>query len=203
MKKAEQVGKIDPKPAIQTAGIDSPIHQRIVTLDHHETFASQTVHRRVYLQILCLSKSIHHQCQATCQQASAENRGAKREVRAGPTARRGSVEQVSHSPLYHQHREGEQCANSKPPSKGSQRCPRSRAPRGLGAMLVGHCSRGSAGCQGDCLLIHSTSRQTWTHLTGETRREWILLSIHDGERRRRFHCRYPPSRVQALQPPSL
>jgi len=60
MKKAEQVGKVDPKPAIQTAGIDSPIHQRIVTLDHHETFASQTVHQGGDLQILYLSKSIHH-----------------------------------------------------------------------------------------------------------------------------------------------
>jgi len=60
MKKAEQVGKVDPKPAIQTAGIDSPVHQSIVTLDHHETFASQTVHQGGDLQILCLSKSIHH-----------------------------------------------------------------------------------------------------------------------------------------------
>ena len=155
MEEAEQVGKVDPKPTIQTAGIESPIHQRIVTLDHHETFASQTVHRHVYLQILCLSKSIHHQCQATCQQSSAENRGAKREVCAGPTAWRGSVEQVSHTPLYHQHGESEQCTNSKPPSKGSQRFPRNRAPRGLEATLAGHCSRGSAGCQEDCLLIPS------------------------------------------------
>jgi hypothetical protein len=202
MKEAEQVSKVDPKPAIQTAGIQSPIHQRIVTLDHHETFASQTIHRRVYLQILCLSKSIHHQCQATCQQSSAENRGAKREVRAGSTAGRGSVEQVSHAPLYHQHGESEQCANGKPPSKGSQRCTRNNTPRDLEIALVGHCSRGSAGCQEDYLLIHSTSRQTSTRLTGGMRREWTPLSILDGERRRRFHCRCPPSRVQALQPPS-
>src|SRR5207237_4973213 len=109
VEETEQVGKIDPKPAIQTAGIESPIHQRIVTLDHHEAFASQTVHRCVYLRILCLSKTIHHQCQATCQQASTNNRSAKREVRAGPAAGRGPVEQVSHTPLYHQHREIEQC----------------------------------------------------------------------------------------------
>jgi len=133
MKKAEQVGKVDPKPAVQTAGIESPIHQRIVTLDHHEALTSQTMHRRARLQFLCLSESIHHQSQATCQQSSSENRGAKREVRAGPTAGRGSVEQVSHPPLYHQHREGEQRANSKPPSKGSHWCPRNRAPRGMEA----------------------------------------------------------------------
>ena len=128
MKKAKQVGKIDPEPAIQTAGIESPIHQRIVTLDHHEALTSQTVHQRTYLQTLCLSEAIHHQCQATCQQSSADNRGTKREVRAGPTAERGSVEQVTHAPLYHQHGEGEQCADSKPPSKGSHWCPRNRAP---------------------------------------------------------------------------
>jgi len=40
MEEAEQVGKVDPKPTIQTAGIETPIHQRIVTLDHHETFTS-------------------------------------------------------------------------------------------------------------------------------------------------------------------
>jgi hypothetical protein len=44
MKKAEQVCKVNPKTAIQTAGIESPIHQRIVTLDHHEALTFQTVH---------------------------------------------------------------------------------------------------------------------------------------------------------------
>ena len=71
------------------------------------------------------------------------------------------------------------------------------------AALVGHCSRGSVGCQEDCLLIHSASRLTSTDLTGRTRREWTPLSILDEEKRRRFHCRCPPSRVQVLQPPSL
>jgi hypothetical protein len=119
MKEAKEVDKVNPKPAIQTAGIKSPIYQRIVTLDHHEAFTSQTVHRRVYLQILylCLSKTIHHQCQAAGQQSSAENCGAKREVRAGPASRSSSVKQLSHTSLYHQHREGEQCADCKPPSK--------------------------------------------------------------------------------------
>jgi len=107
MKKAEQVGKVDPKTAIQTAGIESPIHQRIVTLDHHEALTSQAVHQCARLQTLRLAESIHHQCQTSCQQSSAENRGGKREVRAGPTAGRGSVEQVSYAPLYHQHGEGQ------------------------------------------------------------------------------------------------
>jgi hypothetical protein len=79
MEEAEQIGKVNPKPAIQTTSIESPIHQRIVTLNHHEAITSQTMHGRVYLQILCLrlSEPIHHQCQATCQQSSAENCGAK------------------------------------------------------------------------------------------------------------------------------
>src|SRR3970282_444048 len=106
MEKAEQDGKINPEPAIQTAGIESPIYQRIVTLDHHESLTSQTVHRRACLQTPCLPESIHHQSQATCQQPSADNRGTKREVRAGSTAGRGSVEQLSHTPLYHQHGKG-------------------------------------------------------------------------------------------------
>jgi hypothetical protein len=61
MKETEQVSKVDPEPAIQTAGVEAPIYQRIVTLDHHEALASQTVHQRAYLRALDLSKSIHHQ----------------------------------------------------------------------------------------------------------------------------------------------
>jgi hypothetical protein len=60
VEETEQIGKVYPKPAIQTAGIESPIHQRIVTLDHHAAFTPQTVHRRAYLQPLYLSESIHH-----------------------------------------------------------------------------------------------------------------------------------------------
>ena len=202
MKETEQVGKVNPEPAIQTAGIESPIHQRIVTLDHHEALTFQTVHRRARLQSRCLPESIHHQCQATCQQPSAENRSAKREVWASPTAGRSSVEQVSHAPLYHQHGEGEQCADSKPPSKGSHWCPRNKAPRGLKAAPIGHCSRGSTGCQEDCPLFTPHIDRRRTRLTGEVRRERTPLSILDGERWRRFHCRCPPSQVQALQPPS-
>jgi hypothetical protein len=49
MKEAEQVSKVDPEPAIQTAGIKSPIHQRIVTFDHHEALTFQAVHRLAHL----------------------------------------------------------------------------------------------------------------------------------------------------------
>jgi len=119
MKEAEQIGKVDPESAIQTAGIQSPVYERIVTLDHHKTLTSQTVHLCAYLQALCLPESIHHQCQTTCQQSSAENRGAERQIRTGPTLERGAVEQVSDAPLYHEYGEGEQGAHSKPPSKGS------------------------------------------------------------------------------------
>jgi hypothetical protein len=65
MKKAKKIGKVDPEPAIHTAGIETSIHQRIVTLDHHETFTSQTMHQRACLQTMSLSESIHHQCQTT------------------------------------------------------------------------------------------------------------------------------------------
>jgi hypothetical protein len=44
MEEAEQIGKVDPEPAIQTTGIQSPVHQCIVTLDHHKALTFQTVH---------------------------------------------------------------------------------------------------------------------------------------------------------------
>jgi hypothetical protein len=51
VEKTKQVGKVNPKPAIQTAGIESSIHQRIVAFDHHESLTSQTMHQRIYFQI--------------------------------------------------------------------------------------------------------------------------------------------------------
>jgi hypothetical protein len=44
MKEPQEVRQVDPKSAIQAAGVQSPIHERIVTLHHHESFASQAVH---------------------------------------------------------------------------------------------------------------------------------------------------------------
>jgi hypothetical protein len=153
MKETEQIGKINPESAIQTAGIESPVHQCIVTFDHHEALTSQTVHRRACLQTLCLAESIHHQCQATGQQSSAKNRGAKRKIRAGSAAWRGSVEQVTYATLHHQHRESEQCTDSKPPSKGSHSGSPTQSAIGPETAPIGHCSRGSTGCQEDCPLF--------------------------------------------------
>jgi hypothetical protein len=48
VEKTMTVGEIDPEPAIQTAGVEAPIHQRVVPLDHHEPFALQTIHESVY-----------------------------------------------------------------------------------------------------------------------------------------------------------
>ena len=44
MEKSKKIGEIDPEPAIQTARIQAPIHERVVPLDHHEPFALQTIH---------------------------------------------------------------------------------------------------------------------------------------------------------------
>jgi hypothetical protein len=44
MKKAKQVGQIDPEPAIKATGIDSPVDEGIVPFDHHEPFALETLH---------------------------------------------------------------------------------------------------------------------------------------------------------------
>jgi len=66
MKEAEQIRKVDPEPAIQTASIESPVHQRIVTFNHHKAFTSQTVHGSADPQTFSLPQSIHHQCQAAC-----------------------------------------------------------------------------------------------------------------------------------------
>jgi hypothetical protein len=81
VKKPEQIRKVYPKAAIQAASIESSVHQRIVTFDHHESLTSQTIHQYIYLQ-----KSFHHQRHATCQQSSADNGGRKREIRASSTA---------------------------------------------------------------------------------------------------------------------
>jgi hypothetical protein len=45
VEKSKKVGEIDPKSAIQTTGVQAPIHERIVPLDHHEAFALKTIHR--------------------------------------------------------------------------------------------------------------------------------------------------------------
>jgi hypothetical protein len=44
VKEAKQISKVDPKSTIQAPGIESSIHQRIVTLDHHKAFALKAIH---------------------------------------------------------------------------------------------------------------------------------------------------------------
>lgn len=44
VEKSKKIGEIDPEPAIQTAGVKAPIHERVMPLDHHEPFALQTIH---------------------------------------------------------------------------------------------------------------------------------------------------------------
>ena len=66
-----------------------------------------------------------------------------------------STERVSSAPIANHH------------LKDLTKCPQNRAPRGLETAPIAHCSRGSTGCQEDCLLIHSTSRQTSYEPHGE------------------------------------
>jgi hypothetical protein len=44
VEKSKKIGEINPEPAIQTAGVKAPIHERVMPLDHHEPFALQTIH---------------------------------------------------------------------------------------------------------------------------------------------------------------
>jgi hypothetical protein len=48
MKKPKQVGQVDPKPAVKTTGIDSPVDERIVPFHHHEPFALETLHTGLF-----------------------------------------------------------------------------------------------------------------------------------------------------------
>jgi hypothetical protein len=45
MEESKEIGEIDPKPAIQTPSVESPVHHRIMPLDHHEALALETMHR--------------------------------------------------------------------------------------------------------------------------------------------------------------
>ena len=44
VKEAKQIGKINPKSTIQASGVESSIHQSVVTLDHHKPFALEAIH---------------------------------------------------------------------------------------------------------------------------------------------------------------
>jgi hypothetical protein len=75
MEKPKKIGKIDPKAAVETARIEPSIHERIVPLNHHETFALETIHHASVRMML--SDPLHHQSEASCQKAPAENRRAE------------------------------------------------------------------------------------------------------------------------------
>jgi hypothetical protein len=57
MKKTEEVGQINPEPAIETAGVYSPAHEGIVTFHHHKPSALEALHT---CPALYLSKAIHN-----------------------------------------------------------------------------------------------------------------------------------------------
>lgn len=56
VKKPQHIRKIDPETAVQTTSKEPTIHERIVTLDHHEPFAFQATH--TVASIVSLPESI-------------------------------------------------------------------------------------------------------------------------------------------------
>jgi hypothetical protein len=75
VEKPKKIGKIDPKAAVKTARVQPPIHERIVALNHHEAFALETIHHASIRTML--SDTLHHQGEASGQEAPAENRRAE------------------------------------------------------------------------------------------------------------------------------
>jgi hypothetical protein len=41
----KKIGEIDPKSAIETTGVEPPVHEGVMPLNHHEAFALKTIHR--------------------------------------------------------------------------------------------------------------------------------------------------------------
>ena len=106
MKESEQIGEIDPESAIQATGIETPIHERVMPLHHHESFAFQAVHRPPLAPsnrfrgrpsaaqadtdvVTVLAESIEDQGEAAGQQPAPEDCGAKGEDRARTSRRVG------------------------------------------------------------------------------------------------------------------
>lgn len=44
VKEAQQICQIKPKPAIEASRVETPIDERVMSLDHHESFAFHAVH---------------------------------------------------------------------------------------------------------------------------------------------------------------
>jgi hypothetical protein len=113
VEKTKEIGEVDPKPAVKTAGIEAPIHERVVSLNHHEPFTLETIH---FLELVFgLSNTLHHQRQTTGQKSTAKNCGGERHVRARTAAGMRTVQQIAHASLNHQNGEGQECAHSEPP----------------------------------------------------------------------------------------
>jgi hypothetical protein len=149
VEKTKKIREIDPKTAIQTSGVQSSIHHRVVPLDHHEAFTFEAVHRVGRRAKCTLFDSVHDEGQAARKQPSAEDRRTEGNVGTSSSHRMSSVEQVSYAPLHHQNREGEQGADSEPPPEGSHPTLTSGAAIGLKTAPVGQSSRGGATCQAD------------------------------------------------------
>jgi hypothetical protein len=113
VEKSKKIGEIDPKSAIEATGVQPPIHERIVPLNHHEAFALKTIHRRK--PTTTLSDALHHQGEASGQEAAAENRRGERQVRACAGARMCAIEQVTHPSLNHEHRQRKERTHAEPP----------------------------------------------------------------------------------------
>jgi hypothetical protein len=86
MEEPKEIGQIDPESTIQTSGIETSIHQRVMPLDHHEPFALQTIHSRYRPSTTRLPDAIHYQRKTSGQQPAPENRGPEGEVGIRPPA---------------------------------------------------------------------------------------------------------------------
>ena len=58
MKESKKVGQINPESAIEASGVDPAIEESVVTLDHHESPAFETLHTCPTL--FTLSNTIHN-----------------------------------------------------------------------------------------------------------------------------------------------
>jgi hypothetical protein len=46
VEKPKKIGQIDPKTAVETTGIQTPVHERVMPLNHHEAFALEAIHHK-------------------------------------------------------------------------------------------------------------------------------------------------------------
>ncbi|ULA59765.1 MAG: hypothetical protein LZF60_160094 [Nitrospira sp.] len=140
MEKPEQVGQIDPESAIQAACIESAIHERVMPLHHHESFAFQAVHRPTSAPstrlrrrlgasqtdtnvVMCLAETVEDKGEAAGQQPTPEDRGTEGKDRAGTSRRIGPRHQIAYPALNHQDCQRRQAAHAKPPQKRSHEPP--------------------------------------------------------------------------------